>query len=93
MGILRWCSTTACSSLKGSVPDVATPRAYHQMEIHFGKFLTAVGIPGPIDLDHAEAEYKDGFLTVRMPKAQDESTSRSRDDACLSLANKHGRAL
>ncbi len=48
----------------------AERRAYHQMEIHFGKFSTAIGVPGPIDLDRSIAEYKDGFLLVRMPKAK-----------------------
>jgi HSP20 family protein len=56
--------------IEGLRPDVTKRRAYHQMEIHFGKFSTAVGVPGPIDLDNAQAEYKDGFLTVRMPKAR-----------------------
>ena len=27
-------------------------------------------IPGPVDLEHSGAEYKDGFLTVRLPKAK-----------------------
>jgi HSP20 family protein len=38
------------------------------MEIRFGKFTTAVGLPGPVDVDQARAEYKDGFLTVTLPK-------------------------
>jgi HSP20 family protein len=50
--------------------DVPGRRAYHQMEIPFGKFFTAVALPGPVDLDHAQAEYKDGFLTVTLPKAR-----------------------
>lgn len=57
-------------TISGSRPDVPERRAYHQMEIHFGKFSTAIGVPGPIDLDHSTAEYKDGFLIVRMPKAK-----------------------
>ncbi len=56
--------------VSGVRPDVSERRAYHQMEIHFGKFSTAVGIPGPVDMDHSVAEYKDGFLSVRMPKAK-----------------------
>jgi HSP20 family protein len=39
------------------------------MEIRFGKFSTAVNLPGPIDIEQARAEYKDGFLTVNIPKA------------------------
>ncbi|HEX8993602.1 MAG TPA: Hsp20/alpha crystallin family protein [Anaerolineales bacterium] len=57
--------------IAGTRSDVpAGRRAYHQMEIHFGKFSAAVGVPGPIDLDKAVAEYRDGFLLVRMPKAK-----------------------
>jgi HSP20 family molecular chaperone IbpA len=39
------------------------------MEIRFGKFDIAIGIPGPVNIDQASAEYKDGFLTIVMPKA------------------------
>lgn len=49
--------------------DVTERRAYHQMEIPFGKFLVAIAIPGPVDLDHSQVEYRDGFLTVHLPKA------------------------
>lgn len=56
--------------ISGVRPDFPERRAYHQMEIHFGKFSTAVEIPGAIDSDHATAEYKDGFLTVTLPKAK-----------------------
>lgn len=56
--------------ISGTRPDLPERRAYHQMEIHFGKFSTAIGVPGPIDLDNSTAEYKDGFLIVRMPKAK-----------------------
>ncbi len=57
-------------TIDGVRPDITERRAYHQMEIHFGKFSTAIGVPGPIDLDNSVAEYKDGFLIVRMPKAK-----------------------
>ncbi len=57
-------------TIDGVRPDVTERRAYHQMEIHFGKFSTSIGVPGPIDLDNSIAEYKDGFLIVRMPKAK-----------------------
>ncbi len=56
--------------ISGNRPDLSERRAYHQMEIHFGKFSTAIGVPGPVDLESSTAEYKDGFLIVRMPKAK-----------------------
>ena len=55
--------------IAGARPDAPERRAYHQLEIRFGKFATALGLPGPVDIDHAIAEYKDGFLTVTLPKA------------------------
>ena len=54
--------------ISGQRPDAGERRAYHQMEIHFGRFSTAIALPGPVDLDHSAAEYKDGFLVVKMPK-------------------------
>ena len=55
--------------ISGSRSDFPDRRAYQQMEIRFGKFATSVNIPGPVDVDQAHAEYKDGFLTVVLPKA------------------------
>lgn len=54
--------------INGIRPDIPERRAYHQMEIRFGKFSTAISIPGPVDLEKSEAEYKNGFLTVVLPK-------------------------
>jgi HSP20 family protein len=54
--------------ITGVRSDVPERRAYHQMEIRFGKFSTAIGVPGPVDLDKSVAEYSDGFLMVRMPR-------------------------
>lgn len=57
-------------TISGSRPDVPERRAYQQMEIRFGKFETVVGMPGPLDLETSSAEYKEGFLTVTLPKAK-----------------------
>ena len=56
--------------ISGSRPDIPERRAYQQMEIRFGKFETAVGIPGPVDLESSRADYSEGFLTVTLPKAK-----------------------
>jgi HSP20 family protein len=48
--------------------DVSERRAYQQMEIRFGKFASAISLPGPVDVEQAGAEYKDGFLIVVLPK-------------------------
>jgi len=52
----------------GARPDFSKRRAYHQMEIRFGKFATSVSLPGQVNVEQAQAEYKDGFLTVVLPK-------------------------
>ena len=54
--------------IRGARPDLNERRAYHQMEIRFGKFEIAVEIPVAINLDGATAEYKDGFLMILLPK-------------------------
>ena len=43
-------------------------RAYQQMEIRFGEFSTAVELIPSLDIDQANAVYKDGFLTITLPK-------------------------
>lgn len=57
--------------ISGYRPDLPERRAYHQMEIRFGKFMTAIGLPGPVNVDEARAEYKDGFLKVVLPKVKE----------------------
>jgi HSP20 family protein len=55
--------------ISGTRPDLTERRAYQQMEIRFGKFSTALTLPGSVNIEQARAEYKDGFLTVVLPKA------------------------
>jgi len=56
--------------ITGSRPDQSERRAYHQMEIRFGKFDIAIGIPSEVNVEEATAEYKNGFLSVVLPKAR-----------------------
>ena len=55
--------------ISGYRPDRNERRAYHQMEIRFGRFELAVEIPVPVDIESATAEYKDGFLMIVFPKS------------------------
>jgi HSP20 family protein len=48
--------------------NISERRAYQQMEIWFGKFASAIKLPGPVNIEQARAEYKDGFLVVVLPK-------------------------
>ncbi len=54
--------------ISGTRVDAQERRAYHQMEIRFGEFSTGVELPTGVNVDKAEAEYEDGFLTVVLPK-------------------------
>ena len=54
--------------ISGSRPDVNERRAYHQMEIRFGKFEVAMEIPVKINIEKATAGYQDGFLVIVLPK-------------------------
>ena len=57
-------------TISGTRPDVPERRAYQQMEIRFGRFSSAVGLPGPINVDESRANYENGFLTVTLPRAK-----------------------
>jgi HSP20 family protein len=57
-------------TISGSRLDLPERRAYHQMEIRFGKFSTSLGLPGPVNAEAASAEYREGFLTVTLPKVK-----------------------
>jgi HSP20 family protein len=55
--------------IAGYRSDLNERRAYHQMEIRFGRFELAVEIPISVDMEKATAEYRDGFLTIVLPKS------------------------
>ena len=42
---------------------------YHVMERAYGAFQRSIPLPRNVDTDKAEASYKNGVLTVRLPKA------------------------
>lgn len=54
--------------INGNRSDSSERRAYHQMEIPYGKFSVGIDLPVPIDTEDAKAEYKDGFLMIHLPK-------------------------
>lgn len=57
-------------SIRGVRADREGPKAYHQMEVAYGEFVTEVLIPVPVEGPQIEASYADGFLRVRLPKAR-----------------------
>ena len=48
--------------INGFRPDVAERRAYHQMEIRFGKFSTAAGRHGPSGFDARQGGKQEVFF-------------------------------
>jgi len=56
--------------ISGNRLDLNERRAYHQMEIRFGKFEIAVELPMVVDIEKATARYQDGFLVVVLPKVK-----------------------
>lgn len=47
---------------------------YHLMERAYGSFQRAIPLPRNVDTDKAEAHYKNGVLTVRLPKVDGEKS-------------------
>ena len=56
-------------TISGVRPGSNERCAYHQMEIGFGRFDIAVEVPVAVNGDTSTAEYRDGFLTITLPKA------------------------
>ncbi len=49
--------------------DEGASRQYHEVGIPYGPFRAQVRLPFPVERDATEAEYEQGFLTVRLPRA------------------------
>ena len=52
-------------------PEPSPGAAYHRREREQGQFRRVVRMPGRLAGDEARAEYRDGVLTVRVPKAKE----------------------
>jgi HSP20 family protein len=44
---------------------------YHRVERSYGAFTRSFSLPSSIDTEHVKAEYKDGQLTLTMPKREE----------------------
>ena len=45
--------------------------AYHRREREQGRFRRVVRVPGRLESAEVKAEYRDGVLTIRLPKAKE----------------------
>ena len=44
---------------------------YHRVERSYGSFARSFALPGSIDSEKVQAEYKDGLLTLTIPKREE----------------------
>ncbi len=59
-------------TIKGKREPRAPERAsFHRRERTRGEFSRSLQLPDALDLSRAEASYKDGILTVRVPKREE----------------------
>jgi HSP20 family protein len=56
--------------VRGVRPDIPERRAYHQIEIRFGEFVSEVELPYQVDAEKIEAIYQAGFLRIVLPKTK-----------------------
>ena len=61
--------------IRGIRNDEVSQKAYHQMEIAYGEFETAVQVPETVKVPDIEASYVDGYLRVELPKAKPKAIS------------------
>jgi len=62
-------NTLTISGEKRPVTDVK-PEAYHRNERSTGKFVRSYQLDCEIDEDNVRADYKDGILTIKLPKSE-----------------------
>lgn len=60
-------------SLRGEVRHETEQNreGYHRVERRFGRFHRTIAFPVPVNDEQATAEYRDGILEIRAPKAHD----------------------
>ena len=51
-------------------------RDYHRVERSYGVFTRTVRLPAVVDADKVEATFKDGVLTITMPKREEAKTRK-----------------
>ncbi|MCE5209458.1 MAG: Hsp20/alpha crystallin family protein [Chloroflexi bacterium] len=57
-------------TIQGTRPEISEKKAFHRMELRYGYFRLRFEIKLPINANQIAAEYRNGFLTIRLPKAE-----------------------
>ena len=60
----------ALSGEKSRIEANVKPEAFHRSERASGKFMRLLDLPVEVDESKIQAEYKDGLLTLTLPKAE-----------------------
>ncbi len=50
--------------------NISAGAYYHHKECYFGKFSRSIVMPTDVKVENASAEYRNGLLTIRIPKAK-----------------------
>ena len=66
----------ASSSAASAAPAQVSCEQYHRVERGHGRFSRAFVLPEPIDVESVTADFKDGVLTVTIPKANGRGVRR-----------------
>lgn len=51
-------------------------KTFHRIERSYGQFRRSIPIPGAVDVEKIDATYRDGVLTVKLPKSEKEKPKR-----------------
>jgi HSP20 family protein len=53
-----------------------TDKKYHRVERHTGTFYRSMTLPQSVNADEVAAEYKDGVLTIHLPKTEEAKSQK-----------------
>jgi HSP20 family protein len=56
----------------------AESRKMYHREVRYGNFSRAIALPDDVDTDKMDAEYQNGFITIRIPRRQQQQSSQSK---------------
>ncbi len=56
--------------------EKAQNERYHTSEFRYGKYVRTISFDQPVKIDDAKAKYKDGILTITIPKQQIETNTQ-----------------
>jgi HSP20 family protein len=64
-------------SVKGDRKQPEIPQGtWHRQERGYGPFSRIMDLPGPVDSDQVSAEFRNGVLTIRLPKREEAKPRR-----------------